>query len=91
MRNNQVIDAFLNHKEGASDNKNLRSTGAKLFSYSTCIAQWLDDILIVNVTKYSKTTSTIQNRLVKLVLSHKVNTTKVGNVGYDAYNLKDCL
>lgn len=88
MRNNQVIDAFLNHNEVVSDNKNLRSTGTKLFSYSTCIAQWLDDILIINVTKYSKTTSTIQNRLAERALNRKINTIKVDGVGYNVSNLK---
>lgn len=93
MRNNQVIEAFLSHNEEMSDNKNLRSTGTKLFLYSTCIAEWVEDTLIVNLTKYSRTTSKIQNRLVKRVLNHKTNTmiVEVDGINYDADNLKGCL
>lgn len=36
---------------------NLTSTGDKLFSYNTCIAQWKGDTLLINITKYSATTT----------------------------------
>lgn len=56
MRNEDVVKAFL-HKMPLHT-INLHSTGNKLFSYDTCIAEWTDnDILIGNATKYSSTTS----------------------------------
>lgn len=63
MRWREVVEAFLN-KESASGS-NCYSTGNKLFSYSTCIGQYINDILYVNVTKYSPTTSKLQNVLLR--------------------------
>lgn len=56
--NLQVIQKFLN-KEGANS-LNMTSTGRKLFSYNTIIAEWAGpgfSVLVVNKTKYSRTTS----------------------------------
>lgn len=56
MKTVDVISLFLNHKIGNA--LNVHSSGDKLFSYNTCIAQWLDPAtLIINITKYSVTTS----------------------------------
>lgn len=65
MKNIEVIKAFLNLSEGNSHNKNLISIGDRLFSYNTCIAEWTDDYLLINVTKYSQSTSRIQNMLLR--------------------------
>ena len=64
MRNIEVIKQFLNKSSGNSDTGNLISDGVKLFSYNTCIAEWTDSLLLVNVTKYSKSTSRIQSMLI---------------------------
>ena len=39
------------------------STGEKLYSYNTCIGQWVDNIIYINITKYSTTTTKLQNYL----------------------------
>ena len=64
MRNIEVIKQFLNKSSGNSYTGNLISDGVKLFSYNTCIAEWTDSLLLVNVTKYSRSTSRIQNMLI---------------------------
>ena len=79
MKNLDVIRKFLSRIKASSSNGNLRSTGNKLFSYNTCIAEWptkkiiyngevsiiCNYKLIVNVAKYSKSTSKIQTMLLQ--------------------------
>lgn len=56
MTNYEVCCQFVNGCEGEAGN--LRSTGTKLYSYHTVIAQWVrDDLCIVNYTAYSSTTT----------------------------------
>ena len=55
MTNNQVVELFENGLKGAS--LNMTSTGDKLYSYNTIIAQWINGKIIVNACKYSATTS----------------------------------
>lgn len=55
MTNKNVVEQFLNKQEAYTNN--LHSTGIKLYSYSTVIAQWHNDVLLGNATKYSITTS----------------------------------
>lgn len=67
MKNKSVVLSFINKSPAYSTN--LRSIDNKLYSYNTCIAEYLGFIdgcetIIVNKTKYSKTTSTIQNMLI---------------------------
>ena len=62
MRNQEVISKFVHFAESAAT-ANVRSTGDKLFNYYTCIAQRHESKIIVNVTRYSVTTSKIQNYL----------------------------
>lgn len=66
MTNREVIDKFLVGEPGKA--LNLYSTGKKLFSYFTCIAQYTEDGLIVNKTKYSVTTTRHQNILLSQVI-----------------------
>lgn len=63
MKNKEVCEAFLNRESAIGSN--LYSDGHKLFSYSTCIAEWEDyyNRLYVNSTKYSVTTSKHQSYL----------------------------
>lgn len=60
-RNDRVIADFLNGK--SSKNAHLYSDGERLINYSTCIAQWVGWQLILNRTRYSRTTSKIQSEL----------------------------
>ena len=62
MRNKEVISKFVNFAESAAT-ANVRSTGTQLFNYYTCIAQRHEGKIIVNVTRYSMTTSKLQNNL----------------------------
>ena len=55
MTNQQVGEKFLKGEKGKS--LNMTSTGDKLFSYNTIVAQWVDDKIVLNSTKYSATTS----------------------------------
>lgn len=76
MTNAQVLKAFLNKKSGKS--LHLTSTGDKLYSYYTCMAQWHSEtgFIIINETKYSQTTSKQINplkRQVKLYLQTPSN------------------
>ena len=70
MTVHEVIEAFAKGKMsgGASKCKNypqgrLRIEGDKLYNYDTVIAYWFNGIMLINGTRYSKTTSTHQNRL----------------------------
>jgi hypothetical protein len=64
MTNEKLMQEFLN---GATKGKagNLKIEGDKLIQYSTTIAQRVNGQVIVNVTKYSKTTTVLQNKLTK--------------------------
>lgn len=56
ISNEKVVECFIQHKYAQS--RNLKSTGVKLYSFDTCIAQWYaKDGIIINKTKYSQTTS----------------------------------
>lgn len=86
MRNIEVIKQFLNKSSGNSDSKNLISDGVRLINYNTCIAEWTDSLLLVNVTKYSRSTSRIQNMLLSEVrFGHKV--VQVENVSINTQYL----
>ena len=69
----EVIEAFVRGMQsgGASKCKSypkgrLRIEGNKLYNYNTVIAYWFNGIMLINGTKYSKTTSVHQNRLKRL-------------------------
>lgn len=55
MKNSEVARAFLKGKCASSNN--MYSSSNKLFSYSTCIAQYFGQEIIGNATKYSSTSS----------------------------------
>ncbi len=57
MRNSEVVEAFLKKRIAINKGSSLSSTGTKLFSYATCIAEWSNGLLIINLTKYSVTSS----------------------------------
>lgn len=61
MKNIDVIRAFVYGEQAHA--LNLMSSGDKLINYSTCIAQRKDGQIYVTDTKFSKSTSTIQNML----------------------------
>ena len=84
MRNKEVISKFVNFAESAAT-ANVCSNGDKLFNYGICIAQRHEGKIIVNVTRYSVTTSKIQGYL-RAELSNKV-VIKVTSVPMGTRNL----
>ena len=71
MRNQEVISKFVNFAESAAT-ANVRSTGDKLFNYYTCIAQRHEGKYLLNVTRYSITTSKIQCYVRRELSDHDV-------------------
>ena len=55
MRNSEVAKCFLSRIK--ADSVHLHATPTKLFSYCTCIAEFINDELVGNSTKYSTTSS----------------------------------
>lgn len=64
MRVNDVIKKFVKMGNRCSAS-NLVNTGDRLIHYSTTIAQYHNGVLYFNRTKYSHSTSKIQNELLK--------------------------
>lgn len=62
MKLEEIILNFINTRI-ALGKGSLQSDGMKLYSYLTCIAEWDKDALLINITKYSPTTSHHQNLL----------------------------
>ena len=82
MTNQEVITRFLNRERGQTnkrqilngyyyfEGRTLQTDGTDLINYSTIIAYFdNDNILHLNKTKYSATTSKIQNQLERLALA----------------------
>jgi hypothetical protein len=76
MTNLQVIKAFINGQ--VAKTQHLRSTGTELINYSTCIAKKDTDKYIVSTTKYSNTTTVIQNKLKAEIPSSKLVLQEMG-------------
>jgi hypothetical protein len=55
ISNADLINAFISGR--TAQNRSMRTDGTKLFSYLTCIAQKTSKGIILNVCKYSTTTS----------------------------------
>lgn len=80
MKNIEVIKQFLNKSSGNSYTGNLISDGVKLFSYNTCIAEWADDFVLFNVTKYSRSTSRIQSMILRELKTLIHKSVSIDNV-----------
>ena len=72
MTNAQVIMEFING--GVAKTKNLRVEGKFLYNYDTPLAMRLNVnsgeekiMYVINATKYSQSTTTIQNQLLKFI------------------------
>lgn len=65
MKTRDLIAEFIDKSFGLCAS-NLHSVEGKLINYNTIIAQWFDDTLLINTTKYSVTTSKHQNQLLRL-------------------------
>lgn len=70
MRIEMIAKAFVNKQNvpqsANTDAVRVSSTGRKLFSYKTCIAQWIKDaehgidVLVINKSEYTKVTQRLQ-------------------------------
>ena len=89
MTNLQVINKFLNREKGATnkrqilndyyyyEGRTLQTDGTDLINYSTIIAYFdNDNILHLNKSKYSATTSKIQYQLERLALEQDKKIVK---------------
>lgn len=79
MRNIQVVEAFINGETKAKAG-NLYIAGKKLINYNTVIGQVVDGAVLFNATKYSRSTTTIQNMLKREIESHGYEVKTVLNV-----------
>ena len=88
MCNKDVINKFLQLLPAMGSN--LYSTGHSLINYSTCIAEWSDNCIYINITKYSKTTSKNQNLLRKSIPNNITcvycDNVPIGKRTLNAYN-----
>ena len=89
MTNQEVINKFLNREKGATnkrqilndyyyyEGRTLQTDGTDLINYSTIIAYFdNDNILHLNKSKYSATTSKIQYQLERLALAQDKKIVK---------------
>lgn len=87
MKNTDVIQMFI---DGASKGKtkNLRIEDNKLVNYDTTLAQWEGNEMIVNMTKYSQSTSIIQNQLLHKLQGTYTRFEIVDNIMMGSWDLK---
>lgn len=83
MKNEDVIIAFLKKERGTS--QSLKSSKIKLFSYSTCIAQWEDHHVLINPTSYTGTMDRNLTLLYKIISTSDIIYKDVSN-----YVPKEC-
>lgn len=91
MKNIDVLKAFIFNGDNIwAKTKNLKIKDGKLINYNTVIAEYKTaSHIIVNTTKYSKTTTTIQNKLLSLLKDSPCRRTfeTVDNVPKNAESL----
>lgn len=89
MKNIEVIDCFL--KGIALRGNNIWTTGEKLYSYNTCIAEKavIDgcSVMLINLTRFSTTTSRHRNTLIRRVFGSTIVRKYVTGVPKGATNL----
>lgn len=91
MKNQLVANHFI--LGGTATGSNFCTTGEKLFSYETTIAEWFNGKLLINPTKYSSSTSHHQTLLRKAIIdydiSEEVCVYTQTNVPINTSSLKD--
>ncbi len=75
MRNREVIESFV-YRHNECKTKTVRYSGNQLYHYATVLAEYSDIGLIVNITKYSRSTSNVQNVLLDFVVNQKYTTVE---------------
>ena len=94
IANNDLVNNFVNcNLNGISNakmyNGSMHFVGDTLYSYDTAIGQYnkKDGTFVVNMTKYSQTTSKQRNILIKTLKDHKIRYTEVDKVKMGTTNL----
>lgn len=89
MKNKDVIEMFLSKKPAKGSN--LYSDGNKLVNYSTTLAEWYSEfLLLVNDTRYSVSTSKNQTWLKSAIDKHKdIIVLPLYNIRIDTKDLID--
>lgn len=70
MKNSDVMDMFLDGYINRYKTNCLRLEGGKLYSYNTLLARREGDKILLNTTKYSRTTSKCQNYIKRKILNY---------------------
>lgn len=85
----ELVEAFVNgYQEGKASRGRLYIEGDKLINYNTCIAERMGQEMLINITKYSPTTSKHQNRLLAEVELQGIPYTTIEDVPVNTYSLK---
>ena len=94
IANFDLVNNFVNcNLNGISNakmyNGSMHFVGGTLYSYDTAIGQYnkKDGTFIVNMTKYSQTTSKQRNLLIMALKERKINYSEVDKVKRDTTNL----
>ena len=86
MRTRDLIEKFVNGKSGLFAS-NMYSKGDKLFNWETVIAQFIDNILFINTTHYSVTTTKHQNELLRLAERNNMHYYTVDGISMGTNDL----
>lgn len=86
MKNKDVIDAFLTGENHCKTGSMEFIPPDKLYSYSTCIAEYDDEELLVNMSKYSVTTTRHQSELIRQI--GQIPCTLLTNIPRNIVSLK---
>ena len=87
---NNFVDCNLNGFSNVKrHNGSMHFVNGTLYSYDTAIGQYnkQDGTFIVNMTKYSQTTTKQRNILIKALKERKINYTEVDKVKMGTTNL----
>ena len=94
IANNDLVNNFVNcNLNGISNaemyNGSMRFVGGTLYSYNTAIGQYnkKDSTFIVNMTKYSQTTTKQRNLLIKALKERQIKYAEVDKVKIGTTNL----
>ena len=94
IANNDLVNNFVDcNLNGISNAKMYNGTmhfvNSTLYSYNTAIGQYnkKDGSFIVNMTKYSQTTTKQRNLLIRTLKERKIRYTEVDKVKRDTTNL----
>jgi len=89
MNNADVIKRFVKNGNKSATGSNLYYRDNRLINYSTAIAQWLSDgLVIVNRSHYSSTTTNHQSALLSELHKAGIKTIELDGLGFGVYSLE---